>query len=151
MFRVAQGTPGTVIRKNGKKVPFHTRHDLIFLPRERLGAKAVRDRAMIMLNVGQVAFERGGFILILDGKYVSLPDKVREAIETCLLKMRDLVLKQEDRLIIKSLLDRKFPLSIGQMIMAAVLIARYRWLLPETNSKLATSILARQSKKRDHE
>lgn len=148
MFRIAQGTSAKVIKKDGKTTPFFTRKNLIFLPRERLSVKTVRDKTNIMLESGQVAFFRDGFILIVDGKDVTVADKIREAIESCLLKMRNLVIKDPDRLTIKSLADRRFPLSMGQILMAAVMIARYRWLLPESDTKTATSILAKQSKKR---
>lgn len=139
MFRVDMGTQALVVKGEGRPLPFYTRKHLIFLPRERIKA-----------DPGKLAFKRNGYVIILDSKDVTIPDKVRAAIESCLLKMRDLVLKDPDRQTIKSLLFRNFPLSINQMIMAAVLVARYRWLLPESDTKSATSILAQQRKKPDH-
>lgn len=129
MFHVDMGTKAVMIKPDGTKVPIYTRKNLDFLPRERIKS-----------DPGMLAFRRKGHVLIVLGKNVTVPDHIVSAIEECIKKIAPSIIRTKDRATAESIAAWR-KLTTNQVLMAAYLIKKYRYLLPEYLSKEALSVL----------
>lgn len=131
MYHVVMGTSAILI-KDGMKVPFYTRKNLDFTPQERVKS-----------DPGKLAFRRKGYVLIVDVKFVDLPERVQVAVKLGLTALRERIVNFADKKTIQSLsLSRN--LNTAQILLAAYLISKYRGQIAEYIWKEATAVFAKQ-------